>query len=222
MMERVSSVSKAERTSGGVNKEKQIQESIVRKLERQTTTMARDATLPELATIPESFSGEEAKNTGRLGRRWIILSAIVLVAVGALLCVTFLALPSRSSKTSQIVSSENANVEEESPEDSEADTEDSEADTGIFFSNDESEVPASNDEVEDCTRFLFMDIDTDLLTRDALGFDDDGVEDEEAEEEEEVFSTNSINDEGSDATESSSEKRRRCENLVRRLSQRED
>ena len=115
MMERVSSVSKAERTSGGVNKEKQIQESIVRKLERQTTTMARDATLPELATIPESFSGEEAKNTGRRGRRLIILSAIVLVAVGALLCVTFLALPSRSSKTSQIVSSENANVVPDGP-----------------------------------------------------------------------------------------------------------
>ena len=186
-------------------------------------TVVSDESASVVTLPPESFGVETS--TGRRGRRWLVLSVVALAAIAAFFCVGFFAThrPSRSSEMSQIVSSENANVEEESPEDSEADTEDSEADTGIFFSNDESEVPASNDEVEDCTRFLFMDIDADLLTRDALGFDDDGVEEEdEAEEEEEVFSTNSINDEGSDATESSSEKRRRCENLVRRLSQRED
>ena len=182
-------------------------------------TVVSDESASVVTLPPESFGVETS--TGRRGRRWLVLSVL---AIAAFFCVGFFAThrPSRSSEMSQIVSSENANVEEESPEDSEADTEDSEADTGIFFSNEESEEPASNDEVEDCTRFLFMDIDTGLFTRDALGFDDDGVEEEEeAEEEEEVFSTNSIN-EGSDATESSSEKRRRCENLVRRLSQRED
>ncbi|EJK67478.1 hypothetical protein THAOC_11481 [Thalassiosira oceanica] len=184
-------------------------------------------------TLPESTSGGEP-STGRRCRRMLALSAMMVAVFVAFFFVGYLAMtrPGRSSETSQIVSrSENADVGPEFRL----------ADAVGYVSNDEPEEDADSasedegeedDEFDECKRFLeaegFRDIDLDLLTDHARGFTLP-VKKPSSQDEEEVFSTSSVN-EGtppvvpagdSDATESSSEKRRRCENRMRKLSLRD-